>query len=473
MLPEYSETQNNGNSSESTPRVSEAEIQQLRVNKAANQRLNWFHGKVLKNGRYEIERPLNQGGFAIVYLAKDTQTKQQVALKVLKIELQEEYELESLEENFVKEAIYLSKCEHQYIVQFKDIFKDSDTWCIVIEYIEGEDLNSWVKNNGSLSEKEAIHYIRQIGEALKELHAHNLLHRDVKPKNIIRRANGSEVVLIDLGISRKFSQNQTDKHTPLLTQNFAPIEQHLEKYKRGAFTDVYALAATLYYLITGIEPKSSLSRKEGEELDTPSEILGKKNLSISPQVNNAIILGMQIYPKERPQTIQEWLNLLPDSESELKSDEDTELSILTDKNHPLLNPFYSPIEPTSNDAVGLINALNCQLYSWIATFTSPIIFLVTFAILSWLGTTLISAGFWMLLAVVAIISFFLFTKERTQRQKIGLIISSFIPTLIIFIFVPGLKDWKIQGWEFIKILMLILLNCLLGFAVMSFFEDER
>lgn len=177
---------------------------------------------------------------------------------------------------------------------------------MVMEYIDGEDLGTLVENHGVLSEEIALKYIQQIGEALTVVHNNGLLHRDIKPQNIMIRSGKSEAVLIDFGIAREFTPNLSKTHTKILSDGFAPIEQYDARAKRGAFTDVYALAATLYSLLTGELPTIAPMRAIGTEIEEAKKI----NSQISDRVNHAIIKGMEIKPENRPQSINEWLNLL-------------------------------------------------------------------------------------------------------------------------------------------------------------------
>ena len=116
----------------------------------------------------------------------------------------------------------------------------------------------------------------------------------------------SEAVLIDFGIAREFTPNLTQTHTQMLSDGFAPIEQYEQRAKRGAYTDVYALAATLYYILTVEVPTISPLRAIGTPLEPPKQI----NPSISDKVNQAILKGMEVKPEDRPQSMQEWLTLL-------------------------------------------------------------------------------------------------------------------------------------------------------------------
>ena len=163
-----------------------------------------------------------------------------------------------------------------------------------------------VENKGALQEVEALRYIQQMGEALTVVHNNGLLHRDVKPQNIMLRSGKSEAILIDFGIAREFTPNLTQTHTQILSDGFAPIEQYDKRAKRGAYTDVYALAATLYALLTGEVPTLAPLRAISISFLEPKEI----NPNISDRVNQAILKGMEIKPENRPQTMQEWRGLL-------------------------------------------------------------------------------------------------------------------------------------------------------------------
>ncbi|WP_315790147.1 serine/threonine-protein kinase [Fischerella sp. JS2] len=165
-------------------------------------------GYQLRGGKYTIERTLAQGGFGITYLARNDRGEW-VVIKTLNETVQRRPDFAKLQEDFVREALRLAKCNHPHIVRVDDVFQEGQLWCMVMEYIQGENLTDRVVNRGILSQAEALGYIRQISEALTVVHNNGLLHRDIKPANIIVRAGKQEAVLIDFGIAREFTPDLT------------------------------------------------------------------------------------------------------------------------------------------------------------------------------------------------------------------------------------------------------------------------
>ena len=269
----------------------------------------WKAGQKLQRGKYTIEKALGQGGFGITYLVKDKQGNQLV-VKTLNEWLQNQYDFENFQQDFLNEALRLAKFRHPHIVRVDEVIQEGDLWGIVMEYIDGEDLAHRVWQQGAMPELEALRYIQQIGEALTLIHNHGLLHRDIKPLNIMLRKSQLEAVLIDFGIAREFTPNLTQTHTQSLSDGFAPIEQYDWRAKRGAYTDVYALAATLYALVTGEMPMPSPVRAFGTVLEPPQQL----NPKISDRVSQGILQGMAMKPEERPQSVAKWLAILGGSE---------------------------------------------------------------------------------------------------------------------------------------------------------------
>ncbi|GAB4185045.1 MAG: hypothetical protein Fur006_23020 [Coleofasciculaceae cyanobacterium] len=269
----------------------------------------WQSGQTLYGGRYLIERYLGQASFGITYLASHKNSDRAI-VKTLsdRVLTHPDYAefWDNYRRNFDREATKLALCRHPHIVQIDNIFYEESLPCMAMEYVTGENLWKYVKYQGVLPETEALRYIQQIGAALTLLHDKGLLHRDLNPHNIKVRSGVSEVVLIDFGIARDFIPNVPQDDREAFSQGFTPIEQYDREAKRGEFTDVYALAATLYFLLTGKVPTPASLRLVWDSLVPPKQ----RNPRISDTVNQAILQGMALQPEHRPQSVQEWLNLL-------------------------------------------------------------------------------------------------------------------------------------------------------------------
>jgi|GEM_PF-917716 len=265
----------------------------------------WVAGQKLYGDRYIIEKKLGEGGSGVAYLAQGKKGNH-VVIKTLRDDLLQSPSIDWYREKFIEEALQLSLCRHANIVQIENVFKEGHLPCMVMEYIEGENLQQLVDRQGIVLETEALHYIWQIGAALSAVHDKGLLHRDIKPSNIMVRSVRSEALLIDFGLARGFIPDLTQQLTRGFSNGFAPPEQYYEQARWGDYTDVYALAATLYYLLTQITPTASFTRARGNSLKQPQQI----NPSISDRVNQAILQGMMLDAAERPRTVQKWLDLL-------------------------------------------------------------------------------------------------------------------------------------------------------------------
>ena len=269
----------------------------------------WTDGQTLFGDRYIIEKRLGEGGIGITYLARNKRGELRV-IKTLREQILNHPawipRQAKLRQDFRDEALRLALCRHPHIVQIENVFDEGNLPCIAMEYIEGEDLDHRIFRIGVLSEAEALQYIRQIGDALTEIHERGLLHRDLKPNNIMLRAGKSEAVLIDFGIAREFIPNAIQTHTENLTPGYAPPEQYIPNTERGEYIDVYALSATLYTLLTAEVPMPAPARLQNIPLAPPQQ----SNPKISDRVNEAIMRGMALNQKYRPQSVQEWLDLL-------------------------------------------------------------------------------------------------------------------------------------------------------------------
>jgi serine/threonine-protein kinase len=263
-------------------------------------------GRSLQSGKYILDQELGQGGFGVTYTATHQALGQVVVIKTMNSALRYDPKFPNFQRQFQDEARRLARFSHPNIVRVTDFFIEEGLPYIVMDFIPGQTLRTLVIPHNPLPESIALQYIRQVAEALKVVHHQGLLHRDVKPQNIILRQGTQEVVLIDFGIAREFTMGATQTHTGILSAGYAPIEQYLPKAKRTPATDVYGLAATLYTLLTAEVPVPATLRHR-QPLPEPRELQS----SLSPKVNQAVLHGMALEPEQRPQTIEAWLNLLP------------------------------------------------------------------------------------------------------------------------------------------------------------------
>ena len=262
-------------------------------------------GEVLQNGRYTLDAVLSQGGFGITYRATHTYLNQTVVIKTLNENLHNQANFNQLQQRFIGEARRLAKFQHPHIVRVSDFFAESGLPFIVMDYIPGKTLAE-LASSYPLPEAQAIQYIRQVGAALEVVHQNGLLHRDVKPQNIILHSGTQSAILIDFGIARELTPDITQTNTGLLSAGYAPIEQYLPQHKWTPATDIYALAATLYALLTGQAPVASVLRDR-----VPLPELRQFQPQISPAVEQAVLRGMALEAHHRPQTVSDWLALLP------------------------------------------------------------------------------------------------------------------------------------------------------------------
>lgn len=282
---------------------------------------------LLQGGKYKIERFIASGGFGCTYEAHHTLLDERVALKEffvsdfcnrdertgqVSVGTQSKVALYGkLKKKFMDEARALYKMKHPGIVRVIDVFEENGTAYYAMEYIDGQSLSDVVKKRGKLPEAEAVGYIRQVAEALKYVHSLNRLHLDIKPGNIMLGKDG-KAVLIDFGASKHYDDETGENTSTLLginTKGYAPVEQVNQSFKSfSPATDIYALGATLYKLLTGITPPPStlLNSEEASLEPLPS--------TISLSTRKAEESAMQLLRKHRPQTIDAWMGMFIDEE---------------------------------------------------------------------------------------------------------------------------------------------------------------
>ncbi|NJL52854.1 MAG: serine/threonine protein kinase, partial [Hydrococcus sp. SU_1_0] len=146
----------------------------------------WQQGHQLNDGKFIVEQVLGSGGFGVTYKVKELRSKKFLAIKTLNAQCQQREDFNRLQRNFINETIALASCRHPNIVRvYPQMFQEGRLWCMVMDYIEGEDLAGYVDNNGKMSEADAIKLITKVGNALSYVHEQGFLHRDIKPNNIL------------------------------------------------------------------------------------------------------------------------------------------------------------------------------------------------------------------------------------------------------------------------------------------------
>ncbi len=262
-------------------------------------------GKTLQGGKYTLEQELGRGGFGITFRANHRYLGQPVVIKTLNESLRQQPNFAEFDRKFQDEARRLASCVHPNIVRVSDFFVEDGQPYMVMDYIAGQDLGDVVLPNKPLPEALAISYITQVGAAVKAVHQKGLLHRDIKPQNILLRQNTQEVVLIDFGIAREFTPGATQSHTNMVSDGYAPPEQYFAQGKYTPATDVYGLAATLYTLLTGQVPVAAILRTS-QPMPSPRDLQPQ----LSTIVSSAVMRGMTVEAQNRPASVDEWLSLL-------------------------------------------------------------------------------------------------------------------------------------------------------------------
>lgn len=251
--------------------------------------------------------------------------------------------VEKLKRKFTDEARALCRLSHPGIVSVTDVFEENGTAYFVMDYVEGRSLSDMLKIEGPMSEARAVGYIRQIALALQYVHNNNRLHLDVKPANIMVDKN-DHAVLIDFGASKQYDEESGENTSTIMgkTPGYAPIEQMGNNVQKFApATDIYALGATLYKLLTGVTPPSSADLAGGEELMPLPP-------SVSKGVKYAIAEAMEIRITKRPQSMAAFLALL-NPEKSVSDDENTivedEKTQIVDSGNIAPIPPVPPVPP--------------------------------------------------------------------------------------------------------------------------------
>lgn len=267
-------------------------------------------------GKYIIGRVIGYGGFGVTYLAYDAVLNQKVAIKeylpgefatratgandvtIFSGEREEQF-AEGIVK-FVDEARRLAKFRDTAgIVRIFDSFTANHTAYIVMEYLEGETLKTKLEREGKLPVDEALNLMMPIIRALKDVHQEGILHRDISPDNIFVTKYG-EVKLLDFGAARYATTTHSKSLSVIVKPGYAPQEQYRSRGDQGTWTDVYACAATLYKMITGVTPEDSMERGNKDTLVSPSKL----GVKIPKNKENAIMNALNLKIEDRTQTAE-------------------------------------------------------------------------------------------------------------------------------------------------------------------------
>ncbi len=291
------------------------------------------NNSLLQGGKYEILSVLGQGSFGITYLAEEIIDMRKVAIKEFFMKdlnkRDEDGSVTSTSEGrlyhyyadkFKEEATNLAKLNHPNIVKVHETFEENGTYYYVMDYIDGQNLNEFIKDH-PIPTEEAVSIARDIADGLIFMHEkHHMLHLDLKPGNIMRRSNDGHVFIIDFGLSKHFDNDgkpETSTTIGLGTPGYAPIEQ-IDQAKNREFRpsiDVYSLGATLYKLLTRETPPSA------SELVSDDELIERnlKSKGVNATLIETITMAMLPNYRKRIQTIKAFKSKLP------KTDERTEI----------------------------------------------------------------------------------------------------------------------------------------------------
>ena len=256
--------------------------------------------------KYLLGKSLGQGGFGITYLAENMQSGLRCCIKeyfpsgllqgrtpdgaLILADEENRPEYEEGKQQFIEEACALQELrENISVVDILDFFEENGTAYFAMELIEGCNLRVFRKNhNPKQTLKMALQMLFLLGSSLAEVHRFGMIHGDISPENILITQDG-EIKLIDFGAARSFRQGSDNKERKIyLKPNYAPYEQYTQKPCQGPWTDIYALAATFYFIVSGRKMLDALSRAKGASYPPLHELCPAVSRQLSDVIDKAL-----------------------------------------------------------------------------------------------------------------------------------------------------------------------------------------
>lgn len=261
----------------------------------------WIRPYTILHDRYMMGAALGEGAYGVTYLAWDEQEEKKVAVKVYK-------EGDSGRER----ELFETAGEIPGLVKKKDAFQEEGRSCLVLEYLDGGSLKAYIKKRHTIPSQEAVKLLRPVMEAAAGLHRRGIVHCDISPDNLLFRGDG-KLCLIDLGAAAKKGGPREEKE---LKPGYAPVELYQDKEKIGPWSDIYALCAVWYEMVTGRKVPAAPDRLKKDSLKLPSEYV-----SVPAEMEEVFIRGLSLEIQRRYFSMENMQAALGDSERE-KDEED-------------------------------------------------------------------------------------------------------------------------------------------------------
>lgn len=277
-------------------------------------------------GKYFLGKVIGEGGFGITYLAWEMNLEVPVAVKeyfpsglatrdtqltggksktVSVMAGDQGHYYQSGLRSFEQEARNLAKFQNlPGVVSVKDLFFENQTAYLAMEYIPGITMKQYLRSKGNrLDERTVLRLMRPVLESLDKVHRSGIIHRDISLDNILITAD-QKVTLIDFGAARMASGNDGKSMTILLKHGYAPVEQYQSKGRQGPWTDVYAICATMYRMISGKVPEEAVDRIENDRVKPLTMLAREENFQVSRRVSDVIQKGLSVSASHRYQNVR-------------------------------------------------------------------------------------------------------------------------------------------------------------------------